>query len=115
MSTFDQEEPAAAQCSSFKEGKHGPFLWEIAQQTWLEVRNTTVIKTDNMTFGKLHLDKENVFGLQNGVNSRQELAKILQNNDTGLLRTWLEQADHSKPLVALGRNAIFQDIIVSSV
>lgn len=111
MSTFDQEEPAVAQCSSFKEAKHAPFLWEIAQQTWFEVRNTTVIKTDNMTFGTVHLDKENVFGLQKGGNVRQELGKILQNNDTGLLRAWLELADHSKPL---GRNAIFQDVIVSS-
>ena len=111
ISTFDQEKPAAAQCSSFKEAKHSLFLWEIAQQTWFEVRNTTVIKTDNMTFGTLHLDKKNVFGLQKGGRARQELASILQNNDTVLLRAWLELADHSKPL---GRNAIFQDVIVSS-
>jgi hypothetical protein len=52
-----------------------------------------------MTFGTLHLDKKNVFGLQKGGKVRQELAKILQNNDTVLLRAWLELADHSKPLL----------------
>jgi hypothetical protein len=39
ISTFDQEKHAAAQCSSFKKAKHSLFLWEIAQQTWFEVRN----------------------------------------------------------------------------
>lgn len=112
ISTVDKEKPEAAHLSCFKKVKHTPFLWDIDQQTWFEVRNTTVMKTDNMIFGTLHLDKENVFGLQKGRNARQELAKLLKNNETRLLRAWLELADHSKPL---GRKAIFQDVIVSPI